>query len=159
MLHMGYRMRCECIRSIYLVIQAECMCRVGIPFAMSSRLIPRHYFSSDPRGVAQALRNGQIASGAEIDSQAIQVLIDLPSPSFNLGKTSVTPAWYNSLWHVIYTGTWNTSTSVSGQRAEVSSLHEAANVLRAFAPDGGAYSNEADIYEYVFLSANGRNLD
>lgn len=107
----------------------------------------------------QALRNGQIASGAEMDSQPIQVLIDLPAPSFNLGKTSVTPAWYDSLWHVIYTGTWNASTSVSGQRTEVSSLHEAANVLRTFAPDGGAYSNEADIYEYVVLSVNGCNSD
>ncbi|KZP25670.1 FAD-binding domain-containing protein [Athelia psychrophila] len=120
---------------------------VGIPFALTSRLIPRHYFSGDPRGVAQALRDGQVASGAEMDSQAIQVLIDLPAPSFNLGKTSVTPAWYDSLWHVLYTGTWNASTSVADQRAEISSLHNAGNVLRAFAPDGGAYSNEADIYD------------
>lgn len=126
---------------------------------MTSRLIPRHYFSSDPGGVAQALWDGQVASGAEMDSQAIQVLIDLPAPSFNLGHTSVTPAWYNSLWHVIYTGTWNASTSVADQRAEISSLHNAANVLRTFAPDGGAYSNEADIYECVVASACWWNMD
>lgn len=124
-----------------------CFNSVGIPFAASSRLIPRHYFENDPQGLAQAIRQGQIASGPEADVQFIQILVDNPPPSLNFGKTSVTPAWYDSLWHVIYTGTWNTTASVTDQRAEVKYLHDAAQVLRDYAPDGGAYPNEADIYE------------
>lgn len=75
--------------------------------------------------------------------------MDCPAPKFDLGKTSVMPVWYTSLWHVAYTISWNTSTSVAGQRAQVNAVHDAANALRAFAPDGAVYANEADVYEYV----------
>ncbi|KAI0045108.1 FAD-binding domain-containing protein [Auriscalpium vulgare] len=120
---------------------------VGIPFALTSRLIPRHYFENDPQGLAAAIRQGQVVSGPEAATQFIQVLIDNPAPKFAVGKTSVTPAWYSSLWHVIYTGTWNVTTPVAGQRAEVKYVHDAAQVLRDYAPDSGSYINEADIYE------------
>jgi len=118
-----------------------------VPFAPSSRLIPRHYFESDPAGLTNAIQKGQAILGAEATSQPVQILMDSPAPKYNLGKTSVTPVWYSSLWHVVYTVEWNTTTPVAGQRAVVQAVHNAANVLRAYAPDGAAYPNEADIYE------------
>ncbi|KAI0269394.1 hypothetical protein BC834DRAFT_951693 [Gloeopeniophorella convolvens] len=120
---------------------------VGVNLAASSRLIPRHYFENDSAGLSQALRAGQVASGPEGLTRTIQVLVDTPAPSFNLNKTSTTPAWYNSLWHVLYTVSWNNTTPVVDQRQEVELVHAAGQALRDYAPDGGAYFNEADIYE------------
>ncbi|KAF7979249.1 hypothetical protein HWV62_42914, partial [Athelia sp. TMB] len=119
----------------------------GVPLAPSSRLIPRHYFEKDPKGLTSAIQEGQLKLGSEAASQPVQILMDSPAPKFNLGKTSVTPVWYTTLWHVVYTVEWNTTTPVASQRAVVKSVHDAAGVLRAYAPDGAAYPNEADIYE------------
>ncbi|KZP23499.1 FAD-binding domain-containing protein [Athelia psychrophila] len=119
----------------------------GIPFAPSSRLIPRHYFEDDSQGLTSAIQKGQLALGAEAASQPIQILMDSPAPGLNLGKTSVTPVWYSSLWHVVYTVAWNTTTPLASQKSVVKAVHNAADVLRIYAPDGAAYPNEADIYE------------
>lgn len=112
-------------------------------------MIPRHYFENDPQGLASAIRTGHAALGAEAEIEPAIIIMDSPAPKFNLGKTSVTPVWYNSLWHVVYAVAWNTSTPVAGQKAKVKAVHDAANALRAFAPDGAAYANEADVYESV----------
>ncbi|KZP23529.1 FAD-binding domain-containing protein [Athelia psychrophila] len=119
----------------------------GFPFAPSSRLIPRHYFENDTQGLTSAIQNGQLALGAEAASQPIQILMDSPAPALNVGNTSVTPVWYSSLWHVVYTVAWNTTTPLASQKSVVKAVHDAADVLRAYAPDGAAYPNEADIYE------------
>ncbi|KAI0258817.1 hypothetical protein BC834DRAFT_834569 [Gloeopeniophorella convolvens] len=120
---------------------------VGINFAPSSRLIPRHYFENDAAGLARAIRKGQELLGAQAQTQQIQILADTPAPAFKRDVTAVTPVWYSSLWHVIYTTAWPNDASVAQQRQLYSNVHQAAQVLRDYAPDGGAYGNEADVYE------------
>jgi Berberine and berberine like len=120
---------------------------VGINFAASSRLIPRKYFETDAAGLTAAIRHGQTFLGSTAYTQQIQILADTPAPKFQKNKTSVTPAWYNSLWHVIYTTAWPNNATVNEQRKDIDGIHKAAQVLRDYAPDGGAYINEADVYE------------
>ncbi|KZP23477.1 FAD-binding domain-containing protein [Athelia psychrophila] len=119
----------------------------GFPFAPSSRMIPRHYFEDDPHGLTRAIQKGQLLLGAQAASQPVQILMDSPAPRHDVGKTSVTPLWYSSLWHVVYTVAWDTTTPLAGQKSVVKAAHDAADVLRVYAPDGAAYGNEADIYE------------
>jgi FAD/FMN-containing dehydrogenase len=73
--------------------------------------------------------------------------VDTPAPRFQKNATSVTPAWYDSLWHVIYTTTWPNNATVAEQRQDISGVHQAGQMLRDYAPDGGAYINKADVYE------------
>ncbi|KZP23493.1 FAD-binding domain-containing protein [Athelia psychrophila] len=126
---------------------AQVLYNAGLPLALSSRLIPRHYFEDESHSLTSAIQKGQLALGTEAASQPIHVLMDSPAPRLNVGKTSVTPVWYSSLWHVSYTVAWNTTTPLASQKSVVKAVHDAADVLRAYAPDGAAYANEADIYE------------
>jgi FAD/FMN-containing dehydrogenase len=120
---------------------------VGINFAASSRLIPRRHFETDAAGVAAAIRKGQTFLGSSAYTQPIQILVDTPAPRFQKNETSVTPAWYDSLWHVVYTTAWPNNATVAEQRQAISGVHQSAQVLREYAPDSGAYINEADVYE------------
>lgn len=117
---------------------------IGLPETISSRLIPRHYFENDPAGLAKAIRQGQDQAGIESAVLPVQVLIAPPVKVRNSGKTSINPIWYDSLWHVICTGGWGSDTPARLQAAETTAVHNAADVLRKYAPDGGAYQNEAD---------------
>jgi Berberine and berberine like len=48
---------------------------------------------------------------------------------------------------VTYTTGWPDNTTAKEQRIAIDGIHEAGQVLRDYAPDGGAYINEADVYE------------
>lgn len=110
-------------------------------------MIPRHYFETDAKGLTSAIQNGELALGAQAATQTVQIIMDSPGPAMNLNKTSVTPVWYNTLWHIVYVASWDTTTPLAGQKAAIQAVHNAAGVLRTYAPDGAAYPNEADIYE------------
>jgi FAD/FMN-containing dehydrogenase len=116
-------------------------------FVMSSRLIPRNHFETDAAGLTSAIRHGQTFLGSTAYTQPISIVAETPARKFQKNATSVTPAWYDSLWHVIYTTTWPNNATVKEQRMAIDGIHEAAQVLRDYAPDGGAYINEADVYE------------
>ncbi|KAI0265565.1 hypothetical protein BC834DRAFT_165693 [Gloeopeniophorella convolvens] len=120
---------------------------VGINSALSSRLIPRHYFEEDSAAVVDALLKGQALLQDQAETQSIQIFLDSPPPGSNPNTTSVTPVWYNSPWHVVYTSTWDNDATTAEQRQRFANLHQAAQVLRDFAPDGGAYSSQADVFE------------
>lgn len=57
------------------------------------------------------------------------------------------PAWYDTLWHVIYTGMWQGDTSVSKQQQIFQGVHDAAERLRELVPNSGVYQNEVDVYQ------------
>ncbi|KAI0298128.1 hypothetical protein B0F90DRAFT_1669171 [Multifurca ochricompacta] len=120
---------------------------VGINFLLASRLIPRTYFETDAAGLASAIRKGQTFLGASADVQQIQILADSPAPKFQDNMTSVTPAWYDSLWHVIYTTAWENNATIEEQQELVKGIHDGAQVLRDYVPESGAYLNEADVFE------------
>jgi hypothetical protein len=98
-------------------------CSVGINFALSSRLIPRRYFETDAAGLAAAIRSSQTFLGSSAYTQQIQILADTPAPRFQKNATSVTPAWYDSLWQVIYFTTWPNNATVAEQRQDIYGIH------------------------------------
>jgi hypothetical protein len=120
---------------------------VGTNFASSSRLIPRKHFATDAAGLTAAIHDSQTFLGSTSYTRPIQIVAETPGYKFQQNVTSVTPAWYDSLWHVIYTTGWPNNATVEEQRKVIDGIHEAAQVLRDYAPDGGAYINEADVYE------------
>ncbi|CAE6524284.1 unnamed protein product [Rhizoctonia solani] len=97
----------------------------GLRGSIQSRLVPRHYYESDPEGLADILIEG---------SKEISLILGMTGP-LRLAKdhpdvinaTSITPVWYQSPWHII-------SFTVTPR-------------LREFAKDGGAYFGESDFDE------------
>jgi hypothetical protein len=85
---------------------------VGMSFVVSSRLIPRKRFETDAAGLTAAIRHGQTFLGSSAYTEPIQILADTPAPKFEKNATSVTPAWYDSLWRVIYTTAWPNNATV-----------------------------------------------
>ncbi|KAL4786088.1 hypothetical protein BJX76DRAFT_346522 [Aspergillus varians] len=70
---------------------------------------------------------------------------DLPSGP---GACSITPAWRNGLWHVIFTRQFDgTPTNLSEVQQIWQTTHEIMNSLRDLTPSGVAYQNEADPFE------------
>lgn len=122
--------------------------QVGAPIQISSRLIPTKYFKSNPQGAADAVQASldHIASSM---NAGVQILMGPPGPLAGGFKdvTSVSPVWYESAWHVIPSATWAPNAPASVQQATTQAVWESGNMLRAFAPDGGAYQNEVSPYE------------
>ncbi|KAK0452197.1 FAD-binding domain-containing protein [Desarmillaria tabescens] len=63
------------------------------------------------------------------------------------GKTSVTDAWRRSIWDVTFGQVWDYSASPDEQEKAYRDLSRSMDPLRAITPGGGAYGNEADVYE------------
>ncbi|CUA77016.1 hypothetical protein RSOLAG22IIIB_12495 [Rhizoctonia solani] len=96
----------------------------GTPGTIASRLLPRHYYESDPEGLADVLIQGSKASSVIIGMNGpLRFAKDHPNA---INTTSITPVWYQSPWHII-------SPNVAS--------------LREYAKDGGAYFGESDINE------------
>ncbi|KAE9397912.1 FAD-binding domain-containing protein [Gymnopus androsaceus JB14] len=113
---------------------------VGVPLTPASRLIPVQSFSENREQLISTLN----------DIQNVDILIAFGTTPFLFGsnnRTSVTPAWRDSLWHVVFGDIWNYDTSTTDISQKYSNLSAVANGLRDFTPDSGAYQNEADVYE------------
>ncbi|KAF8157764.1 FAD-binding domain-containing protein [Mycena galopus ATCC 62051] len=67
----------------------------------------------------------------------------------SLGPASVTPAWRNSLWHVV-ANQWFFNTPPDLQTEIYQNLSAIIDPLRAISPASGAYQNEADLFEPNF---------
>ncbi|KAJ1301730.1 hypothetical protein OPQ81_008963 [Rhizoctonia solani] len=90
-----------------------------------SRLVPRHYYESDPEGLADILFEGSKGSPVIIGMTGpLRFAKDHPTA---INDTSVTPVWYQSPWHILAFG--------------------AIPRLREYAKDGGAYFGESDLDE------------
>lgn len=62
-------------------------------------------------------------------------------------SSSVTPAWYKGLWHVIALNEWNPQSSTSDIKGQFKKSHDVIQHLVALTPGSGAYQNEADTLE------------
>ncbi|KAM7219564.1 FAD-linked oxidoreductase [Rhypophila decipiens] len=78
-------------------------------------------------------------------------LADVPLRHSKLGEgtgrsneTSIHPAWYDSVWHVVSYGGFPASAGLEERRKVVSSMSDITTRLASVAPDGCTYSNEAD---------------
>lgn len=112
---------------------------VGQPLLLASRLIPRKYYETDPVALARAVVMGwDEAPNSQIYFDTVSANKERAQPS----KTSIFPAWYEGIWHTIYSEAWDPSISVGDQQSIARGVHDATEVLRKFAPDSGAYQNE-----------------
>ncbi|KAF8607283.1 FAD-binding domain-containing protein [Ceratobasidium sp. AG-I] len=118
---------------------------VGLPFAMSSRIVPASNFATaDSRS---ALLGAMLAAFTTVGGKA-QIMVTAPY-SYNAtsaSDVSATPAWRGALWHTLLVGYWNFDSTVDQQQAVYTSVSAAADKLRAVTP-AGAYQNEADVSE------------
>ncbi|CAE6501505.1 unnamed protein product [Rhizoctonia solani] len=96
----------------------------GTTGTIASRLVPRHYYESDPEGLADILIEGS-AEGSIIVGMTGPLRFAKDHPAA-VNSTSITPVWYQSPWHII--------SSVTPR-------------LREYAKDGGAYFGESDVNE------------
>ncbi|KDN40000.1 hypothetical protein RSAG8_08449, partial [Rhizoctonia solani AG-8 WAC10335] len=97
----------------------------GTPGSITSRLVPRHYYESDPEGLADILIQGGKASSVIIGMTGpLRFAKDHPTA---INTTSITPVWYQSPWHLI--------------------AFSVVPLLREYAKDGGAYFGESDVSE------------
>ncbi len=130
-------------------------------WAFSSRLIPKESFKSDnQQRLSSALHNIiNTAQGQDVPASTT-LLIYAVAPSFysrtmpktdlpgGPGASSVSPAWRNGLWHVIFTRQFDGTTTDPSTVQEIwQTTHEIMNPLRELTPEGGAYQNEADPFE------------
>ncbi|KAL4922897.1 hypothetical protein BDW62DRAFT_196904 [Aspergillus aurantiobrunneus] len=140
----------------------------GGGMAMSSRIIPREYF----QGLANQKKLSSILNDVLVNTQNDSHDLHLVAPMAPLficvtapttysqslpkseqaggpGASSVTPAWRAGLWHAIHLRPFSGSTisDPDAVRDIFQAAHDTMEPLRRFAPDGGAYLNEADAFE------------
>ncbi|KAK4503683.1 hypothetical protein PRZ48_004598 [Zasmidium cellare] len=61
--------------------------------------------------------------------------------------SSVTPAWRDSLWHIIALDEWDPNEDEATIEAEFKKTHDVIQPLINITPGSGAYQNEADTFE------------
>ncbi|THH06479.1 hypothetical protein EW145_g4058 [Phellinidium pouzarii] len=134
----------------YLDFIAPTTVPVGLPFAVTSRLIPVANFATSK-------------SQAELVDAMLPSLTSVPLPILfqvtplwftasgaDTSGTSVTPAWRNSMWHLTASTSWNFNTTLDERIQIFKNLTANMDILRKATPGGGAYQNEADVYEPDF---------
>ena len=132
---------------------------VSSGMAMSSRIIPREVFLGEDQKRRLSSMLSDIRSAGQ-SNDASQMLILMTAPTVysrslpasdepdGPGASSVTPAWRNSLWHMIHLRRFDAAmTDPNVVREVFQNTHETMNSLREFTPGGGAYQNEADAFE------------
>lgn len=134
--------------------------RAATNIAMSSRIVPRENFegTANKAKLVEVL-NDMTLVRARHSSMPPFFLVCITGPntySRHLPKTdqkggagyaSVTPAWRAGLWHVVYTQTWGAASDPSAVRDTWEQTGQVMDPLRQLTPKGGAYFNEADLFE------------
>ncbi|KAJ7026042.1 FAD-binding domain-containing protein [Mycena alexandri] len=110
----------------------------GIPQTVGSRLISADALSANPGELLNALVNITVNSAASF------IFANAPfnfKQDASLGPPSVTPAWRNSVWHVIAGTGWTYNTPAASQSYLYNTISSSIEPLRAITPSGGAYQN------------------
>jgi hypothetical protein len=122
----------------------------GISSLLSSRLIPRHLFTS-PTSIASlvdAVLHGVEKAHDLIERSAVQVVFETPLSTPDTDrKTSVHPAWRTALWHVINVAEWEQPLALATLKNVSSGFLDMLEPAKALTPGGGAYFNEASYAE------------
>ncbi|KAF5387457.1 hypothetical protein D9757_007766 [Collybiopsis confluens] len=120
---------------------------VGLPFITTSRLVPEENFATNAsqkelhQAILEVVMNSSFA-----------VIFAVAPHLFNdsTGETSVTEAWRTSIWHITSSAFWTFNTTFEEKKTIYNQLSAKMNILRDVTPNGGAYLNEADVYEPNF---------
>ncbi|KAJ7454533.1 FAD-binding domain-containing protein [Mycena galericulata] len=124
--------------------------RVGYSVSLTSRLVPRASFAS-PASRSELVETLLAASGAPAPDAPLMI-IQITAPTATHaedlapGRTSVTPAWRDAVYHVTSMGMWNWNTTAADVRGVYTRTSALMDHVRALTPDA-AYVNEADVYE------------
>lgn len=112
----------------------------GVPHTTSSRLIPKENFESEM---------GRMKLSGFLSAAPGLMVLFAPPAMYNSTRsdTSVTPAWRNSLWHIVGMYPWNHDATADDIKQAFGIMHFLTHGLRKIAPNSGAYFNEADVYE------------
>ncbi|KAL4899568.1 hypothetical protein BDW74DRAFT_171478 [Aspergillus multicolor] len=130
-------------------------------WTMATRLVPQEYFVGDNQQQLSSTLNNIMtaAKGQKVPAQSTLMLYATTPYLYSQtmpeedkaggqGESSVTPAWRNGLWHVLFTRQFDgTTTDPSVVKNLWQTTHEMINPLRDLTPNGGAYQNEADPFE------------
>ncbi|KAF9033033.1 FAD-binding domain-containing protein [Hymenopellis radicata] len=124
---------------------------VGIHIVLGTRLIPTSLFSNETAKAQLLDTFVDMLPFATADPQ----LVAVPPILYNHteGATSVTPAWRDALWHVIFAITMPWNATAEQKQDWFNVVQNASQPLRDLTPDSGAYLNEAFIYEPDFETA------
>ncbi|RFU74754.1 isoamyl alcohol oxidase [Trichoderma arundinaceum] len=124
----------------------------GVSLTRASRLVPRKNFDGEEaqKKIVDVLMANSFGWAAVIASPTNYTLPESDKPG-GPGEASITPAWRDSLWHLTYRVSWNpadpVATSPEALTKTFKAMSEQMDPMRAITPDGGAYQNEADVYE------------
>ncbi|CAE6438450.1 unnamed protein product [Rhizoctonia solani] len=118
--------------------------------AIASRLIPKSLFNTANTSnlVDAALETITRSSGAASFYFATPFSYDVKKTQ--QGESSVTPAWRDAVWHALVDVEWPWDGGVNQAKATYKKASYAMDPLRKLTPGGGAYQNEADVYEPDF---------
>lgn len=116
---------------------------VGTENILGTRLMPSSLFNSTPgkKAVYQALVNMLPYANPYIVVGTPFLYKATPS------ATSVTPAWYNSLWHLGFHDGWTFDSTLSDIKTAYNVVKNVTQTFRDISPGSGAYFNEGDVYE------------
>jgi hypothetical protein len=122
----------------------------GVSSLLSSRLMPRHLFTSNSSiaPLVDAVLHG-IEKGQDlIDVSATQIVFETPvSTPDTDNKTSAHPAWRDAIWHVINVAEWETPLSPAKLKNVSTGFLDMLEPVKALTPGGGSYVNEASYAE------------
>ena len=133
--------------------------KVDISQALGSRLIPRSLFQStsgqqqilsaltDVAAVVSYPGPYEPIEAIGLDQRPIQILVTTPASYAGDNTSAVTPAWRDSLWHLITGVQFSNQADAATIKKSFQGATKAADILRQLAPDSGAYQNEADTFE------------
>ncbi|KAF8725196.1 oxygen-dependent FAD-linked oxidoreductase family, partial [Rhizoctonia solani] len=121
--------------------------------AIASRLVPRSLFNpaNSSALVEAALEVITRSSGTASFYFATPFLYDVKKTQ--QGDSSVTPAWRDAVWHALVDIEWPWDGGAEQAKATYKKASYAMDPLRKLTPGGGAYQNEADVYEPDFAQS------
>ncbi|TCD64436.1 hypothetical protein EIP91_004081 [Steccherinum ochraceum] len=112
---------------------------VGDNMLMGSRLIPRNVVEQKYEELGALI--------ATFPSTGFFLVSHGKTSEFDPDSVAVHPAWRNTFMHVAFWGTWTDGASAEHIKAVDAWVKDNTEKLTAFAPDTGAYFNEAYMHE------------
>ncbi|TFY61306.1 hypothetical protein EVJ58_g4592 [Rhodofomes roseus] len=116
---------------------------VGTEITLGTRLISSELFNT--------------TDGRAVIAKTIENVLSFTSPyvvvgtpflyDYTPGSTSVTPAWYDSLWHLGLHGSWAWNSTAEYIADQYTAISQHIQTFRDITPGSGAYFNEGDVYE------------
>ncbi|GJE99670.1 FAD-binding domain-containing protein [Phanerochaete sordida] len=120
--------------------------QVGDNVEIGSRLLPRDLLVHNHVGVANALLDlGQAYIGFFLVAGGAVSRVDVDA-------AAVHPAWRTALVHTVFGSPWPDGSSLDVINAAREKVKNGEVALRKLTPDGGAYLNEASLYQADYKS-------